>query len=85
MNPHRAANMRTKRKPQASRSIGYQVVVPPSDQARVDRLLEGAVAAGVVLPGQWGGSRGHYWWNGPPGAAMRTLRDAIGGTPGWPA
>lgn len=67
-----------------SRAVGYEVVVADGvgehaydEERRVEQLLIAALADGTVT--QWDGNRGHFWWNGPPGDAMRALRDAIGG------
>ena len=75
-----------------SRSVHYDVVVAEGDrmydkitrryrdnESRVEELLAAALAAGTIT--QWDGSRGFFWWEGPPGEAMRALRDAIGGEP----
>jgi hypothetical protein len=73
-----------------SRGVLYRVVVAPGErlydrktkrwhdnESRVEDLLEDAKRSGLV--DQWDGSRGFFWWEGKPGAAMRALRNAIGG------
>lgn len=78
--------------PGKTKGILYRVVVAPGtrtfnratqryedNETRCEALLEQALADGVIT--QHDGSRGFFWWEGPPGDAMRALRDAIGGEP----
>lgn len=65
------------RKPCASRSVGY-VIDGEFDESAAEAILRRAEAAGVVVRGQWDTGRGHImWFNGPPGASMRALRDEL--------
>lgn len=72
---------RTKRKPAATRVVGYRFggVI---DIERATRLLERARSRGVVtqFDSTKSADRGKdvIWFNGPPGLAMRRLRDEVG-------
>ena len=69
-----------KRKPSVARVVGYRLG-GDIDIERVTKLLERALAQGVVTQFDSNKSmeRGKdvVWFNGPPGAAMRKLRDQI--------
>ncbi len=67
------------KKPQVCRSIGYYWRCPEGacfDETKMDRLLYGARAEGVVTEHDSG--RGTVvWFNGPPGAALRAVRAKV--------
>lgn len=71
---------RTKRKPPATRVVGYRFG-GDIDLDRVTKLLDRALAGGVVTQFDSNKSmqRGMdvVWFNGPPGRALRNLRDQI--------
>ena len=72
---------RSKRKPAATRVVGYRFG-GDIDVARVAALLDRARAIGVVtqFDSTKSAERGKdvVWFNGPPGPAMRKLRDEVG-------
>ena len=69
--------MSARRKPSASRSIGY-VIEGEFDEPAAEAILRRAESQGVVVRGQWDTGREHMmWFNGPPGASMRALRDEL--------
>lgn len=62
-------------KPSQTRVVGYKF---EGDylEGPLEKMLEKAVKAGVVT--QFDTGRGHLvWFNGPPGAALRKLRDEV--------
>ena len=69
-----------KRKPSVTRVVGYRLGGDIAIE-RVKKLLERALAQGVVTQFDSNKSmeRGKdvVWFNGPPGPAMRKLRDQI--------
>ena len=73
-------NKKPTRKPSATRVVGYQFG-GDIDLDRVTRLLDRALASGVVTQFDSNKSmeRGMdvVWFNGPPGRALRDLRDQI--------
>ena len=72
--------MRAKRKPSATRVVGYRFG-GDIDLDRVTKLLDRALASGVVTQFDSTKSmeRGKdvVWFNGPPGPALRNLRAQI--------
>ena len=71
---------RVRRKPAATRVVGY-TFGGDIDLSRVTRLLESARARGVVtqFDSTKSAERGKdvVWFNGPPGQALRRLRNQI--------
>jgi hypothetical protein len=57
-----------------TRVVGYVYeTVGGFDESAMERLLERAVAADVVTEFDTGGGL-LFWFNGPPGAALRSVR-----------
>ena len=71
---------RPKRKPSVTRVVGYRFG-GDIDLDRVTKLLDRALASGVVTQFDSNKSMEHgkdvVWFNGPPGPALRNLRDQI--------
>jgi hypothetical protein len=69
-----------RRKPSVTRVVGYRFggVI---DLERVTKLLDRALASGVITQFDSNKStesgKDVVWFNGPPGAALRRLRDQI--------
>ena len=75
-----ASTKKSQRKPSVTRVVGYRFG-GDIDLARVTKLLDRALAAGVVTQFDSNKSmeRGMdvVWFNGPPSAALRSLRAQI--------
>ena len=70
--------MRHEKKRSLSRSIGYLWTNVDFKEAPVEKLLEKAVADGVVVPTQFDTGRGNMLWlHGYPGPRLRDLRDKL--------
>lgn len=66
---------RRQRKPSQTRIIGYKGAYPEAAESDVVRALERATAAGLTT--QTHAKRGIVWFEGPPGAAFRRLRNGL--------
>ena len=71
---------RNRRPPPKTRVIGY-AFEGLEDVDPAERLLRAGIVAQTVTQFDTG-SGGFIWWNGPPGEAMRVLRDQIAAMPG---
>ncbi len=67
----------------ASRTVGYEIETaapnePAIDEAPLTRLLDDAIARGIVPRGQYDTGRGRFlWFNGWPGKELRKLRARV--------
>lgn len=61
-----------------TRVVGY--AYEGMDESAAERILKPAKEAGVVT--QFDGGTGFVWFNGPPGKALREVRDKVAALPG---